>query len=191
MDTTRPSLLIRIRDRDDQLAWHEFDSIYRPLLRRYARAWGLCDAEVEDVVQQCMATIDRHITAFDYNSTRGRFKSWLRTMVSNRVKNTLRDRRDVRATTKDFDGLEEPGLSPEEVFDRLWRQEHLRHCLALIRPEVEESTFNAFVAYVMKEQPIEHVCAELAMTPNQVQAIKSRMIKRLRERTIELLGEEE
>jgi RNA polymerase sigma-70 factor (ECF subfamily) len=191
VDTTRPSLLIRIRNRGDHSAWSEFDSIYRPLLRRFARARGLSETETDEIAQQCMAAVDRYIGSFQYDPKRGRFKSWLATMVGNRVKNALRDRRDAQARTGDLAELREQGSSPEEMFDTLWRQEHLRHCLRMVKAEVEESTFDAFVAHVIEERSIEDVCREFAMTRNQVHAIKSRMTRRLRRRMVDLLGEEE
>ncbi len=191
MDTTRPSLLIRIRDGTDRTAWDEFDSIYRPLLHRIALARGLDAAAAEEATQQCMAAVNRYIGGFEYEPKRGKFKGWLATMVNNRIKNMLRDRRDIQAQTKDFAELHDQGPSPADVFDKLWRQEHLRHCLRLIKGEVDESTFKAFVAYVMEEQPVERVCEEFNMTPNQVHAIKSRMTRRIRQRMTDLLGDED
>ncbi len=191
MDTTRHSLLIRVRDQADQAAWVEFDGIYRPMLQRFARARGLDPAAADEIAQQCMTAVHRYIGGFEYDPTRGRFKAWLRTMVNNRVKNLVRDRRDMQAETGELRRVPEPGDSPETLFDTVWRQEHLRHCLRRIKTEVEDSTFRAFVAYVMEERPIDEVCAELAMTANQVHAIKSRLTKRIRERMIELLGSEE
>ena len=191
VDTTRASLLIRIRNRDDQAAWSQFDSIYRPMLFRFARARGMGETEAEEIAQQCMTAIQGHIGGFDYDPGKGRFKSWLSTVVHNLVNSALRHRREVQAATHDFRGLRDRGPTPEELFDNLWRQEHLRHCLRLIRSEVEESTFQVFVAFVMEEQPLEDVCEHFALTPNHVRVIKSRMTQRLRRRMVELLGTEE
>ncbi len=191
METTRPSLLIRVRNRQDQAAWEEFDGLYRPMLHHFALARGLNPTEAEEIAQQCMTAVCEHIAGFEYDPGKGRFKGWLKTLVSNRIKNMLRGRHQQQAESQDFKRPQEREESPDDIFDQCWRQEHLKHCLRLIRTEVEETTFQAFVAYVMKEEPIERVCAELKMTANQVHAIKSRMIKRLRERMIELLGEEE
>jgi len=184
-------LLIRVKDPGDREAWYEFDSIYRPLLFRFARARGLGEAEAEEIAQQCMTTVHRHIKGFEYDPGKGRFKSWLGTMVHNRVKNALGRRREVQAATRDFRDLCDRGETPDELFGNLWRQEHLRHCLRLIKNEVEESTFQAFVAFVMEEQPLEEVCERFALTPNHVRVIKTRMTQRLRRRMVELLGTEE
>jgi RNA polymerase sigma-70 factor (ECF subfamily) len=190
MQTTRASLLVRIKDRRNSAAWGEFDAIYRPMLHRFAMSRGLDDAAAEDVVQQCMTAIQEHIEGFDYDPTKGRFKGWLRTLVNNRVRNWARDRHERPAESQDFkrDQAREP--SPEEAFDNLWMEEHLRHALRLVRDEVDQTTFKAFQHYVMEEQPAEKVCEELKVTANQLYKIKWRLTQQLGEKMKELLGEE-
>ena len=90
MDTTRPRLLIRIRNRADHPAWYEFDALYRPLLFRFGRARGLGETEAEEVAQHGMAAIDRYIGSFEYDPQKGKFKSWLATMINNHIRNMLR-----------------------------------------------------------------------------------------------------
>ena len=190
VDTTQASLLGRIKDRADSAAWREFDAIYRPMLHRFAMASGLDNAEAGDVVQHCMAAISRHIDGFEYDPGRGRFRSWLRTLVNNRVRNIARDRHDLQAESQDFKRPQRRETTPEEHFDRLCWQEHLNHCLDRVRSEVEELTFEAFQAYVIDEQPVDQVCATLNMTPNQVRLIKWRLTNKLRHHMMLLLGED-
>ena len=190
MDTTRPSLLLRIRNPTDGRAWGEFDAIYRPLLIRYARARGLDDATSEDVAQLCLAAVHEHIGGFDYDPSRGKFKGYLRTLVNNRFRNLLRDNRDERAQTQDFNRPQEREQSAEELFDSVWQEELLRHAMKQVREEVEPATFEAFVAYAVEEQPIEAVCTSFNMNANQVHAIKYRMTKRLAAKMRELACED-
>ncbi len=187
MDTTRPSLLLRIRDRSDTGAWRTFDAIYRPILLRFARARGLNDVDAEDVTQHCMAAISDQIGEFSYDPVRGRFKGWLRTLVNNRIRNLLRDRREQQAKTADFQSPQQREPQPEEAFDNIWMEEHLWHCLRELQTEVEETTFKAFKFYVIDQQPIERVCAELSLEPSNVHTIKWRMTKRVGEKMKELL----
>ncbi len=179
VDTTRASLLLRIRDRGDSAAWRTFDEIYRPMLRRFALARGLDHADAEDITQHCMAAIHEHIGTFDYDPEKGRFKAWLRTMVNNRVRNLLRDRRDRQADSGDIRDLPSAEESPDEVFERLWMQEHLWHCLRDIQCETEEATYKAFQYYVIEQWPIERVCRELNMKPNNVYTIKWRLTEKV------------
>ncbi len=187
MDTTRPSLLLRIRDRADTEAWRVFDSIYRPLLFRYARARGLGEDDAEDVTQHCLAAVYNHIGEFSYQPEKGRFRSYLRTLVNNRVRDLLRCRHDRQGRTGEFERLEQREPSPEEVFDRIWMEEHLAHCLRELRGEVEETTFRAFWNYVIEEQPIAQVCSDLNLRPNNVYTIKWRVTERIAAKMKELL----
>ena len=129
MNTTRESLLIRIRDHENQDAWVEFDVIYRPILRRFALERQVPTDEVEDVVQDCMVAIQRHISAFDYDPRCGRFRAWLRTMVNNRIFNIRRRRREQQVDSGHCKDLQTCGPGPQEVFELIWIQEHLKHAL--------------------------------------------------------------
>lgn len=110
VDTTSPSLLIRIRDRDDTDAWAKFYDLYGPLLYRYARSRGLSHDDAEDVRGNCYEAIVKQIETFEYDKEKGGFKAWLRTLVNRRVIDRLRKRksqaleskhlRDVQAETQ-------------------------------------------------------------------------------------------
>ncbi len=187
VDTTRPSLLLRIRDRSDAGAWRTFDAVYRPMLQRFARARGLSTEDAEDVAQQCLTVVADRIAEFSYDPQKGRFKSWLRTLVNNRVRNLLRDRHERPGQTSDLHNLAESDPTPDEAFDRIWLEEHLWHCLRELRGEVEETTYLAFQRYVIEQQPIGQVCQELNLTPGNVHTIKWRMTQRVAASMKELL----
>ena len=186
LDTTRASLLIRIRDRADTRAWTEFDKIYRPIVYRFARGQGLDDAAAEDVVQHCFFAINQHVSSFEYDPAKGRFRGWLMRVAGNRIRNMRRDARELQAETRDFKRAEPEAESPEQLFERVWEEEHLKHCLQLIRTDVAGATFDVFQSYVIEETPLEKVCADHDMTANQVYQIKWRVLRRLRERMKEL-----
>ncbi len=182
-------MLLRIRDPRDAQAWREFDEIYRPMLLRFARARKLDAHESEDVVQYCMSAIHEHIERFEYDPSKGRFKGWLRTIVNNRVRATLGKRREAIADTTQFDIAQQREQAPDEEFDRIWVEEHLKHALKLVRHEVEESTYKAFRAHVIDGWTIEKTCAEFGMNANQVYRIKWRVTQKLRDRLKDLIGD--
>jgi RNA polymerase sigma-70 factor (ECF subfamily) len=190
LDTTRPSLLLRIKNPRDQAAWGVFDDIYRPLLRRYAASCGLHADDAEEVVQRCMVAINAHIAGFEYDPRRGRFKSWLRTMMNNKARDMFRDRRARPCGIDKLQGVASAEAAPDEEFDRLWMQEHLWHCLRQVRAEVEESTYRAFEAYVIEQRSIEDVCATLGVKPNLLYTIKWRMTEKIGAKLRELLGDD-
>jgi RNA polymerase sigma-70 factor (ECF subfamily) len=187
VDTTCPSLLLRIRDRSDPGAWRTFEAVYRPMLERFARARGLAREDAEDIAQECLATISERIGEFSYDPQKGRFKAWLRTLVNNRVRNWLRDRREQQGHSADFEAAQQREPAPDAAFDRIWLEEHLWHCLRELRAEVEEPTFLAFQHYVIEQWPIDRVCAALHLTPGNVYTIKWRLTERVAAKMKELV----
>ena len=190
MDTTRPSLLIRIRDPEDAAAWRDFDEIYRPMIYRFGKANGLSDADAEDVTQHCLAAISKRIAAFEYDPERGRFKGWLRTIVNNRVRNLWRKRREQTAATGQLEVQPDAGEAPDAAFERIWMEEHLWHCLRGLRAELGERTYQAYVRYVIDQDPPEEICADLELSRGNLHTIKWRVTQRVAGKMQELLGAE-
>ena len=102
MNTTRATLLIRIKNPRDTAAWAEFHDLYAPLLYRYARSRGLGHEDAEDVRATCYETIVRQIRQFDYQKEKGGFKAWLRTFVSRRVVDLFRKHRQPLADSHEL-----------------------------------------------------------------------------------------
>ena len=78
---TRSTLLVRLKDLDNQQAWQEFFDVYWVLLFNFARRTGLNESDAEEVVMETVETVARKIEDFEYNRQRGRFKGWLLTIV--------------------------------------------------------------------------------------------------------------
>lgn len=190
MDTTRPSLLLRVRHADDQKAWQEFFKLYSPLLGRFARSRGLNPDEADDVAQECMNTLSRTMATFDYSRDKGSFKNYLFTQVSHLIADRLRKKRARQAESGDWRDLAAPGVDATKEWDRHWLQEHLAYCLKRLESDFSPTTVAAFKLYVLKEWPVEEICETLGMTANQVYLAKSRVTKRLRGELSELIGDE-
>ena len=56
---TRASLLLRIRDPQDRLAWGEFVGLYAPLIHAYGRRRGLQDSDAADLTQEVLCRVAR------------------------------------------------------------------------------------------------------------------------------------
>src|SRR5262249_1100438 len=71
---TRPSLLARIRDRQDARAWAEFVEVYAPLVYGFACRQGLQDADAADLTQEVLRAVARAAAHPDYDPRRGGFR---------------------------------------------------------------------------------------------------------------------
>ncbi|MEM6366280.1 MAG: sigma-70 family RNA polymerase sigma factor [Planctomycetota bacterium] len=88
--TTSVTLLQRVRDPSDDVAWDQFVDLYGPLLYRWARRRGLGHAAAEDLMQDIFATLVVELPRFQYEQN-GSFRAWLKTITTNRVKNFFRN----------------------------------------------------------------------------------------------------
>src|SRR3954447_2358481 len=86
METTSPSLLMRLRISSDAEAWRRFHDLYRPLLLHWvSRYHSTLRAEDDDLVQEVMDVVVREIARFQHQRT-GSFRRWLCTILANRAK---------------------------------------------------------------------------------------------------------
>lgn len=185
MEDTRSTLLIRLADRSDQQAWQSFDQLYRPMLVGYARSRGLDGADAEDVAQQCVASVLDHIK--DYQHV-GRFRSWLRTVAENKIRDLYRGRRERQAGSAVWAAQPDSQPSPEQVWERLWLAEHLRFCLENVRPDIAEHTYQAFYQNVIEQRPAKEIAERLGISVNQVYVAKFRVLERIRTLLADLTG---
>src|SRR2546428_8372646 len=87
---TRASLINRLKNWQDQSSWQEFFDIYWKLIYGVARRAGLNDAEAQDIVQETMVAVARHIPDFKYDPAIGTFKTWLLNMTRWRITDAAR-----------------------------------------------------------------------------------------------------
>ncbi len=59
IDTTRASLLLRIRDPRNRIAWGEFVELYAPLVHAYGMKHRLQDADAADLAQEVLRRVAR------------------------------------------------------------------------------------------------------------------------------------
>ena len=88
---TRETLLHRVRMQQNGPEWEEFVYYYRGYLYSIASRMGLNHHDAEDVVQDVMVQLWKKLPEFEYDSTKGRFRGWLYTVVANRVKTKFRE----------------------------------------------------------------------------------------------------
>src|SRR5579871_2260984 len=195
MSPTSATLLERLRDRADAEAWQRLVDLYSPLLSTWLRRHALQGADVDDLVQEVLATVAREAAQFEHSGRPGAFRHWLRNILANRLREFWRGRRLRPTATADSDfisflnQLEDPGSG----ISRLWDQEHDQHIarrlLAMIEPQFAPSTWQAFRRVVLGGAQPNQVATELGLTVNAVFIAKSRVLQRLRQEAGEFLDE--
>src|SRR2546421_224520 len=92
MDTSI-SLLERLRLRPDEAGWQRLVSLYTPLIRTWLRRHALRNQDIEDLVQEVLALVVRKMPDFKRGPRAGSFRSWLRHITANCLRDFWRAQR--------------------------------------------------------------------------------------------------
>jgi RNA polymerase sigma factor (sigma-70 family) len=183
---TRPSLLVRIRDHRDHLAWAEFVEIYSPLVFGFARKYGLQDADAVDVTQDVLRIVARSIGRFDYDRVRGPFRGWLFTIVRNELRDWFAKQRSALIGTGNSPELLklDEWTQTDAELSAVWDREHEQRLFAWatvkVQQEVQQSTWQAFWKTTIECVNGKQVAQELGISVAAVYLAKSRVMARLK-----------
>ena len=179
MNSTPLSLLERLRRPDDRDAWERFVQLYTPLLYGWARRTGLNHDDAADLLQEVFTILVEQMPTFRYEPG-GSFRGWLRAVLTNRWRELRRRKQPVSAAPGALEELPQPE-GPDLPGEAEERARLLARALALLEPEFEPATWQAFRQTVLLGRPGAAVARELGLSPNAVYIAGSRVRKRLRQ----------
>lgn len=192
-ETTRPSLLSRVRDTSDHAAWREFESRYRELILRYCRGRGLQPSDAEDVLQIVLMSLSKSLRTFDYRPEKGKFRSYLGRSVKNSIGHYLSHPK-VAAKALDSSVLAAVSVEDEggvdEQWEKEWTQHHYRLAMETIRRTYEPRSVEIFDR-ILAGNSIEELSAAYEMSTQAVHKVKQRIRERLKELIAAQIREED
>jgi RNA polymerase sigma factor (sigma-70 family) len=193
---TRPSLLVRLIDRTDQEAWHEFAQIYGPVVYRLALRKGLQHADAEDLAQQVLAAVSKAIDRWQFDPARAKFRTWISRIAHNQIINALTRAAPDRASGSD--GAQEQlnqqaaADGPDSDLVRIeFRREVFRWAAERIRHEFRAATWDAFWLTAVEELTVEQAAEKLHISCGAIYAARSRVMRRLKEKVCEFDDEDD
>jgi len=189
---TRATLIQRLKNWQDQSSWQVFFDTYWKLIYGVAVKGGLTPAEAQDVVQETMIAVARHMPSFKYDPALGSFKTWLLNMTRWRITDQLRKRgpfvgyhsslEDTATGTRMMDKVVDPaGLGLDALWDAEWEKNLYDAAVAKVKRRLDPRKFQIFDLYVNKEWSPEKVAATFGISVEQVYLSKHRtmdMIKK-------------
>ena len=187
---TRLSLILRIRDPQNEQAWAEFAEIYEPLVYRLARGNGFQHADAADLTQDVLVAISSAIERWDPDPECGSFHGWLSRIARNLMINLMvQQRRHPRGSGhSDIKSLldEVPVEDGEAsaLFDREYRRELFQWAARQIKPKFQEQTWQAFWRTAVDHEQATRVASDLKISVGSVYVARCRVMARLR-KTIE------
>jgi RNA polymerase sigma-70 factor (ECF subfamily) len=184
-DTPR-SLLEQLCDEPPGDGWERLVALYGPLLRGWLLRYDVQDADAEDLIQDVLIVVHRELPSFRHNQQPGAFRSWLRRILVNRVRNLWRrrDRGDVASGGSDaalrLKELEDPHSQISRVWDRDHDRYLTRRLLELLEDRFTATTRKVFHRLVFDGVRADQAAAEFGLSLNAVFTAKSRVLRELR-----------
>ena len=187
---TRCSLIVKLRNPANSMAWSEFVAIYEPLVYRLARRKGLQDADARDLCQDVFQAVAKAIDRWEPG--RGSFRGWLSRIARNLMINFLTRKQFQQrgsGSTSIQDLLEaQPVVDPSAtaLFEIEYERSLFRWAADQVRGEFTPATWQAFWQTALDDRSPSEVAAELGMSVGAVYVARSRVLARLKRRIEQL-----
>lgn len=195
--TTSVTLIAKIRDLgpgQDSSEWVRFWNSYSLAIRQFAALKG-GEENADDIVMTVLGKLVEVLRSGQYTPEKGRFHSYLATMIVNEVhmahrKNVARasDRKvsldadggDAESGSTLADTLAAPVESPESI-DEDWRKAVLKSAVEHVLTKTALSARDRAVyrAYAIEGRDIAKVAEEFGLSRNSVSQIKTRIDRRI------------
>ena len=186
MNETRQSLVRRAQTGEEN-AWKDLTDLYRPLIIGWLNRQGVPARDLEDLSQDILVSVVKHLPTFEHSGRRGAFRSWLRTIVCSRTTDYWRA---IDAATQASGGSGATAAlqqiaDPDSDLNRQWDEEHDRYvldCLLdLVEEEFEPATLKAFRRLALDGVSGAEAAQELGLSVAAVYVAKSRVLQRIRQ----------
>lgn len=143
--------------------------------------------DLDDLAQEVLLSVVKHLPDFQHSGNRGAFRSWLRTILSSRMADFWRATNDgtrAQGGSGAIAALQEIA-DPEGEMHRQWDEEHDRYVLQclldLVEGEFEPITLKAFRRLALDGVSGAEAAQELGLSVGAVYVAKSRVLQRIRQ----------
>jgi RNA polymerase sigma factor (sigma-70 family) len=178
--STRPSLLIRLRDPGDEAAWNQFVDLYGPILFRYCRRRGLQESDAGEVMQEVLLQVSRSIRSFRYDRDRGQFRGWLTTILKSKLAGFWK-KLDHDRSHNQSQPLGDVAGGGDSDWNELCQQRVMDVALEELKKRLSAEHWQSFEAVWLKQQSPANVAERFGKDVTWVYLVKSRGLSTLRD----------
>jgi RNA polymerase sigma-70 factor (ECF subfamily) len=195
-EPTRHSLILRIRDTENQAAWQEFVEIYKPLIQRIAVKLGMQPADAVDATQEVLLHLTNVVDQWNSQNGAGSFRGWLYRVSRNVMIRWMRghDLNAIGSGHSDVHSLieDEASFDPQEieVVDIEYQRQIFAQAAQNIRPHFQNKTWQAFWLTVVEQKPVVEVGRQIEMSTGAIYVSRSRVMNRLRQEAKRLVDDQ-
>ena len=179
--TTRSSVLAAVKDTGDAAAWTRFFDLYAGFVFAIARSKGLTSEDADDIVQGVFSELVRKMPTFEYDRTRGKFRSYLLELINWRVLDKRRaDKRESELNAAYCEEAKSAPVPESAFIDREWQNAAFDEALRRLQEEVRPDHFAAFVESTVEGIDTETVMRLHGMSRDNIYQIRARFTAKLK-----------
>jgi RNA polymerase sigma factor (sigma-70 family) len=178
-----------MQDVHDAQAWDQFYQYYRTFVLNFARNRGCSAQMAQDVLQESLITLTKVMPNFRYDRVKGRYRTYLLTIVSSRIVDAFRRERKYQEfrnsddePAERLDTLADKWVSEwEHDWEKQWQQHLLIQALERVKTRVKPYIFESFRLYVLEQRPASEVTTTMDIPENTIYQHRRRVIAMLQE----------
>jgi RNA polymerase sigma-70 factor (ECF subfamily) len=191
---TRTTLINRLKDWQDQASWQAFFDTYWKLIYSVAVKSGLNETEAQDVVQETMISVAKHMPDFKYDRTIGSFKAWLMNVTRWRITDQFRKRAPLgrsgprpaagpnAAEPSELEDIEDRTIPKmEEVWEEEWKEALFHAAMAKVKRGLDPMHYQIFDFFVNKGWSPPKIAETFGIAVDQVYLTKHRVTEAIKE----------
>ena len=186
---TRKSLIVRLKNEQNEFAWREFVCSYEGFLIQLARRQGVPERRIPDVTQQILLVIAKSIDGWKDDGNAASFRRWLSTVSRNVVIRFMSRERKQAGGIGGSDlvaQLQNVEDKPDERHVQQYQHELIVWAAEQVRHEFLETSWRAFWATVIDERLVDDVAEELGVYPGSIYMSRSRIMARIKKKVAEV-----
>lgn len=179
MNTTRFTLIHRVKDPSNEEAWKIFSEAYEGYITAVLQKVGIGRDEAGDLRQEILLKLWKQLPDFDYEPDKGKFRTWLYQIIRNTAYTHMKSCHSARQRNERY--FQENQDGPDQL-DQLLRDEwkaficqkaldNLREAFADQSVEIFEKT--------LEGGDVSELAASYGLKENTVYRIKNRVKERL------------
>lgn len=183
---TRASLILRLKNAEDVVAWDEFAALYGPVVYRVATSLGFQAADAENLVQEVFLAVAKSVSAWLEREDRGRFRAWLLRIARNEAVDMLTERatrplgRDGSAAEQILANMPARG-ELSSALDGEYERSVFRWAAEKVREVVAGHTWDAFWLTSVEGISVSEAATRLKTRPGNIYFARSRVMSRIKE----------
>jgi RNA polymerase sigma factor (sigma-70 family) len=165
-------------------AWDQFYPACDATIRAFAARFFKTPTDIDDCTQEVWIDLIRNLPDFNLDQNRGRFTSWLFTIVRNKATDMVRRqvRRPAGPLTEAV--FSQPDLASEDPPESLSRKldvQSVHDALATLKESTSEENYRILHLRHVEGRDVADVAAVLGISSHQVWSREHRMKQKLRE----------